>query len=86
MKIRTTLLLIVLAFVLLSTGVGALFTPRYPVESATLAGGGYRLTSFGPQADNISIGGTYRLLGSSAPAHLASGCCCTYLPCIMRNN
>lgn len=85
MKTRTILLLALFAFVLLSTGVGALSTPGYQVEAATLSGGGYRLTSAGPQADNISAGGAYRLLGPSAPAQPTSGCCCTYLPCIMRN-
>jgi hypothetical protein len=84
MKIRITLLLILLAFVLLGTGAGALSTPRYQVEAGTLAGGSYQLTSFGPQADNVSAGGAYRLLGPSALDLNGSGCCCTYLPCIMR--
>ena len=85
MKTRITLLLIVFAFVLLSTGVGALSSPRYQVEAGTLAGGSYRLTSSGLQADNVSAGGAYRLLGPSAPTQPTGGCCCTYLPCIMRN-
>jgi hypothetical protein len=84
-KTRITLLLIVLAFVVLSAGVGALSTPRYQVEMATIAGGGYRLTGAGPQAEIVSAGGAYRLLGPSAPAGQGSGCCCTYLPCILRN-
>ena len=85
MKTRITLVLVLLAFVLLSAGVGALSTPRYQVEAATLTGGDYQLTSVGLQADNVSAGGAYRLLGPSAPAQPTSGCCCTYLPCIMRN-
>jgi hypothetical protein len=84
MKTRTILLLVLLAFVLLSTGAGALSSPRYQVEAGTLAGGGYQLTSFGPQADNVSAGGAYRLLGPSAPELTGSGCCCTYLPCTLR--
>ncbi|MBN1139379.1 MAG: hypothetical protein JXM73_22570 [Anaerolineae bacterium] len=85
MKIRITLLFILLAFVPLGTGAGALSAPRYQVEAGILAGGGYQLTSFGPQADNVSAGGAYLLLGPSAPAGQGSGCCCTYVPCIMRN-
>jgi hypothetical protein len=85
MKMRITLVLILLTFVLLSTGAGALSAPRYQVEAATIAGGGYQLTSFGPQAENVAAGGRYRLSGPSAPAGQGSGCCCTYLPCIMRN-
>jgi len=84
MKIRITLLLIVLVLVLLSTSVGALSTPGYQFEAATLAGGKYRLTSTGPQVENVSVGGAYRLLGPSAPALRGSGCCCTYVPCILR--
>jgi hypothetical protein len=85
MKIRITLLLILLVLVFISTGVSALSASRHPVEAGIIAGGGYRLTSFGPQADNVSAGGDYRLLGPSAPDLNGSGCCCTYLPCIMRN-
>jgi hypothetical protein len=84
MKTRITLLLISLASVLLSTGAGALSAPRYQVETATISGGCYRLTSSGPQAENVSAGGSYRLLGPSAPTGQGSGCCCTYLPCTLR--
>jgi hypothetical protein len=84
MKTRITLLLILLALVLLSTGAGALTAPRYQVETGVISGGGYQLTSSGLQADNVSAGGAYRLLGPSAPTGQGSGCCCTYLPCILR--
>lgn len=85
MKTQITLLLILVVLVCMSTGAGALSTPRYQVEAGTIAGGGYQLTSAGPGADNVSAGGAYRLLGPSAPALRGSGCCCTYLPCTMRS-
>jgi hypothetical protein len=87
MKLRISLLLFLVAFLLLSavTGAGAGPVPRYQVEMATIAGGRYQLTPVGTQADNVAAGGSYRLLGPSAPILQGSGCCCTYLPCILRN-
>lgn len=84
MRIRFTLLLLLLAFVLLSTGAVALSAPRYEVEAGTIAGGGYQLTTLGSQPGNVQVGGAYRLLEPAAPELQGSGCCCTYLPCILR--
>ncbi len=83
MRIRITLLLILLAFTLLNTGAIALPAPRYQVETGTISGGRYQLASFGAQADNVAAGGVYRLAGPTAPKLQGSGCCCTYLPCIL---
>jgi hypothetical protein len=47
-------------------------------------GGGYRLTGLAWQFSGIASGGKYRLLGPAAPALRGNGCCCTYLPCIVR--
>lgn len=85
MKARITLLLFLIAFLLLSTGASALSAPRYQVETGTISVGSYQLGSFGVQAGNIAIGGAYRLLGPSAPDLRGSGCCCTYVPCVLRN-
>jgi hypothetical protein len=30
-------------------------------------------------------GGGYRLLGPASPTLRGNGCCCTYLPCVLRN-
>lgn len=84
MKARTILFLFLVAFLLLSTHAGALSVPRYQVETTTISGGSYRLTSFEIQDGSIAAGGAYRLLGPSAPNLRGSGCCCTYLPCILR--
>jgi hypothetical protein len=84
-KKRITFLVVLLSVVLLSTGAGALSASHYQVEAGTVSGGTYQLTSAGPQTDNVSAGGAYRLLGLAAPTQRGSGCCCTYLPCILRN-
>lgn len=82
---RITLSLLLIAFLLLSTGASALSGSNYQVEGGTISGGSYQLDSFGVQAGSIAAGGAYRLLGPSAPNLRGSGCCCTYLPCIVRN-
>jgi len=83
MRIRFTLLLILLAFLLLSIGTGALAASRYQVETGTSSGGGYQLTTVGSQTDVLASGGAYRLLEPASPGPAGSGCCCSYLPCIL---
>lgn len=84
MKGRVVILAVV-AFLLLTTSGLAQSGRGYSVEGGMAAGGGYRLMSFAPLAENVAVGGAYRLLGLSVPALQGSGCCCTYLPCLMRN-
>jgi hypothetical protein len=57
----------------------------YTVEQGTASGGGYRLTSLAWQLSGTASGGGYRLLGPATPLLRGSGCCCTYLPCVLRN-
>ena len=85
MKAWIALLLFLTALLLLSTGTSAMSGPRYQVEPTTLSGGSYQIGSFGVQAGNLATGGEYRLLGPSAPELRGSGCCCTYVPCTLRN-
>ena len=85
MRMRFTLLLL-LVFLLLGIGAGALAATRYQVEAGTISGGGYQLTTVGSQTDALATGGAYRLLateGRASPGPAGSGCCCTYLPCIL---
>jgi len=84
MRIRFTLLLILLAFLLLSIAAGALAATRYQVEAGTISGGGYQLTTLGPQTGVLATGGAYRLLEPASPGPAGSGCCCSYLPCILE--
>ena len=83
MRIRFTLLLILFVFLLLGIGAGALAATRYQVETGTISGGGYQLTTVGSQTDVMAAGGAYRLLGPASPGPTGSGCCCAYLPCIL---
>ena len=82
MKMRFTLLLL-LVFLLVGIGAGALAATRYQVEAGTISGGGYQLTTVGSQTDALVTGGAYRLLEPASPGPAGSGCCCAYLPCIL---
>jgi hypothetical protein len=85
MRVRVALLLILLVLLLITVGAGAQAGSRYLVEATTISGGGYHQTTIGAQASSVSTGGPYRLLGPAVPEGQGSGCCCTYLPCAMRN-
>ena len=67
------------------TGASALYDPPYRVEAGTISGGSYRLANFGQQTGRVAAGGAYRLLVPSVPDLRGSGCCCTYVPCTLRN-
>lgn len=54
------------------------------VQPGTSSGGGYRLASLAWQVSGTAAGGSYALTSPSAPELQGSGCCCTYLPCILR--
>jgi len=57
------------------------------VQAGTSSGGSYHLTSLAWQVSGTATGGGYALTMTSpqAPVLRGSGCCCTYLPCILRN-
>ena len=86
MKMRNALLL---AAVALLVG-GSLAAAQsggpmgYVVEPGTRSGGEYQLTGQGASAAVEKSGGAYRLQGGIQPMLRGSGCCCTYLPCILR--
>ena len=56
----------------------------YLVEPGTGSGGDYQLTGQGTSVSVEMSGGAYRLQGGIQPMLRGSGCCCTYLPCILR--
>ena len=68
----------------LAGGVLAQSSGPYQVEGGTISGGGYHLTTATWQVSGTAAGGGYRLLSPAAPTLRGSGCCCTYLPCVMR--
>jgi C4-dicarboxylate transporter len=57
----------------------------YAVAPGTAAGQGYRLTSLGWHVDRAVAGGAYQLVGPASTVLRGSGCCCTYVPCVMRD-
>lgn len=56
------------------------------VAGTILSGGGYRLTRASVPAGSTMLGGGYQLLSLARSTASGSGCCCTSLPCIMRND
>ena len=55
------------------------------VQLTTSSGGSYHLSSLAWQVSGTAAGESYALVSPSAPTLRGSGCCCTYLPCILRN-
>jgi hypothetical protein len=70
---------------LLASGVLAQSASPYEVAGGMISGGVYRLTTVTLPSGQAMSGGQYRLLSSSRSTGTGSGCCCTYLPCILRN-
>lgn len=58
----------------------------YVVEQVILSGGRFHLTSTVWQIRGMADGGEYRLFSFSTPNLRGSGCCCTYLPCVLRQS
>lgn len=85
MKTGITVLLVLLVGTLLvtSTGLAQGGSSARP-EAVALSGGHYRLVSLAAPANVLAGGGGYTLWGPPAPELRGSGCCCTYLPCILR--
>jgi hypothetical protein len=54
--------------------------------SAASNDGGFQISTFTWKVEGISLGGEYRLENLSTPLLTGSGCCCTYLPCIIRTH
>jgi hypothetical protein len=88
MKTQRTILAAIVALFLLGTAVvwaeGTGPTAAYAVEPGIASGGRYQLASLALPG-TVATGGGYRLLGPATPVISGSGCCCTYLPCIVRN-
>jgi hypothetical protein len=90
MKTRLTILMAVMALLLLGTVASAQPSRLgqslgYTVQAVTVTGGRYQLISPGSQISEAASGGGYRLLSLASPsASSDSGCCCTYLPCVVH--
>ena len=55
----------------------------YQVETGSVTGKGYQLIYLTWQVNGALRGGGYSLLVPATPALTGSGCCCTYLPCVL---
>jgi len=55
------------------------------IQEGTIAGGGYQLTRITLSRGDTMSGGGYQLLSLVEATASGDGCCCTYLPCIVRN-
>ena len=91
MRVQTVILatiaaLLLLGSVALAQSGGQPVLSGYTVERGTATGGGYRLTSLVHtwQVGEVASGGGYRLLRPASPGG-GNQCCCTYLPCVVRN-
>jgi hypothetical protein len=90
MKTRAAILVAIVALLLLGTVAlaqsGGPDPPTwYTVEQGAASGEGYRLTVLAWQVEGSASGGGYRLLGPASPTLRGNGCCCTFLPCVLRN-
>ena len=89
MKKRSVFVSVIQILLLLGMVVGVMAAERGPgaqvaVRPGTAVGGRYQLAGLSWQANSTTSGGDYRLTGVFAPSLTGSGCCCTYLPCVLR--
>ncbi len=82
------LLLALLCMLLAATGSRAQVGPPgpYTVEPGIAAGGRYHLVVQSWRVTGSAVGGGYHLQGPAAPRLRGSGCCCLYLPLVLRNH
>jgi hypothetical protein len=89
MKTQSAILLVIALLVVGGTALAQTGGPGLGhaanVQAGTSAGGGYQLTSLAWQVSGTAAGGGYALAAPQQPTLRGSGCCCTYLPCILRN-
>jgi hypothetical protein len=89
MKIQTVILMALVLLLLLGSTASAQTgkpdpAPWYVVRAGTSSAEGYYLTALAWQVSGTASGGRYRLVGPASPAG-GNQCCCTYLPCVVRN-
>lgn len=88
MRAQTVILLALVALLLVGSAAWAQSGGpplAYTVQPGTASGGGYRLSGVTWQVRGTAGGGGYRLAAVVSPAGTGTPCCCTYLPCVLRN-
>lgn len=88
MKIPWIVAILLTMALLMATVAFAQTGPNPPGLSAApvgaASGGRYRLSSLAWQVNGSAAGGGYLLQGPVQPALTGSGCCCLFLPCVLR--
>ena len=87
MKGRLVLLYAVVALLLLLVGRFALAEPvgQYVLETGRGLSSSIESTGLEWQVRGEASGGAYLLSSTALPEQSDSGCCCTYLPSMLRN-
>jgi hypothetical protein len=90
MKVQIVTLIVVLALLLagsvaMAQSSGQGLPVLYTVRQGVMAGEGYHLASLTWQVSGAASGTGHRLASSSSPAGTGTQCCCSYLPCMLRN-
>jgi hypothetical protein len=65
-------------------GISAQTGEEYKFDDAVLSGDGYQLTTLSWQVSGEVRGGGYTLFSPMTTVLRGSGCCCTFLPCVMK--
>ena len=81
--IVVALLCLLLGTAVLAQGVAPSGAAAYVVQQGTAAGPGYQLAAGTWQASGSVRGPGYSLEVGPRPLQ-GAGCCCTFLPCVMR--
>ena len=86
MKKRIALLMLIALIATLLVSSASSAQPNQPgaVTASTASGGRYHLAATTWQVNGTVSGSGFRLQGPASPALTGSGCCCTYLPCVMK--
>ncbi|MBN2146756.1 MAG: hypothetical protein JW726_05175 [Anaerolineales bacterium] len=91
MQTRTIVAVFLVVILLLASGAIALAqtnqdgeTILYQVEPSTSSGKGYQLTHQAWEVNTALSGGGSYVLRAETAVLKGSGCCCTYLPCTLK--
>jgi hypothetical protein len=82
-KAHLVIVSVIVALLLLGSATQAQPGGARVVQAGVASGGHYHLTVPAWQVAGAARGGDYRL-SPAAPLLRGSGCCCTYLPCVLR--
>lgn len=79
------ILFLVLGSIVTTQARGEAPSISYQVANGTTSGEGYQLITYNWLIRGTLSGDRFLINIASSPLLNGSGCCCTYLPCILRN-